>query len=232
MTTRLQGALTLLIALGGAGCSLATEVAHNSEGIQASTASIRANSDAIAQSTRTMTDMVPALTGLQRLQTPMESVAKLEPTLRSVAALDTSMRSLTTLVQPMTRLTELGPRLDSVAALYAPLVRVADLRSSLDGVVALREPLGRVASLSAQLDAVSALGGPLKEVSALRQPLAQLAGLAGALDPLIAAAAVLQHPAILVVLAVLALAVWAAVTYFAVRLAMTSAMRAAAPGHS
>src|SRR6187200_1310808 len=69
------------------GCSVATNIQHNTEAIDRSSASINTNTAAVQESTTGTTSLVPALQGAERLREPLQQVANLEPTLKSVASL-------------------------------------------------------------------------------------------------------------------------------------------------
>jgi hypothetical protein len=85
--------------------------------------------------------------------------------------------------------------MERVASLEPSLVAVADLKSSMDQLASLREPM--------------------ENVAALREPMNNLGSLTG----------LAAHPLRLVLIALAGLAVWAGVTFVAVRLAVLSAFR-------
>ncbi|MGH7637159.1 MAG: hypothetical protein ACREOK_05865, partial [Gemmatimonadaceae bacterium] len=108
-------------------------------------------------------------------------------------------------------------------ALDGPMTRVALMRPSLDGVSALRVPMERVASLQPELRAVAELQGSMRELATLRDPLIRVAELRQPMTQL-AALNPIANPIGFIALALVGLAAWAAVTFFAVRFAVLSAM--------
>ena len=197
------------------GCDLAALLKQNTRTVEASTEGIAANSRVVQRSTEVTQQLLPAMEGLVA---PMNQVAGLRPTLASVAALDAPMSRVAALASPMSR----------VAALDGPMTRVALMRSSLDGVSALSAPMERVASLRAELRAVAELQGSMRELATLHQPLVQVAELRRPMEQL-AALNPISHPLGAIALAVLALAAWGGVTFFAVRFAVLSAMSQSRP---
>jgi hypothetical protein len=69
----------------------------------------------------------------------------------------------------------------------------------------------------------------MKELSALRDPLERVAALAEPMGRIAALGSLLDRPWLLIAAAVIGLAAWGGVTFLAVRLAIVSAARAAAP---
>jgi hypothetical protein len=207
------------------GCDLAGLLKQNTRTVEASTEGIAANSRVVERSTAVTQQLLPAMEGLVA---PMNQVAGLRPTLASVAALDGPMSRVAALDRPMSRVAALDVPMSRVAALDGPMTRVALMRSSLDGVSALSAPMERVASLRGDLRAVAELQGSMRDLAALRQPLVQVAELRQPMAQL-AALNPLGHPFGAIALAVLALAAWGAVTFFAVRFAVISAMSQSRP---
>jgi uncharacterized protein YoxC len=213
-------------------CSVMTPVRRNTRAVDHSSATIAANTQAVATSTNAMTSLVPALQGVQRLEEPMKEVAALDARLRSVAelnqpmsrvaGLDPSIRAVADLRAPMMQLVGIHRSLDAAAALGEPIERLAQMRSSLDSVASLRDPMTRVAALDARLAAVASLRDPIQELAGLREPMAQVAALE---QPMTRLAGILDHPVLLLACAVVGLALWGAVTFVAVRLAILSAGR-------
>src|SRR4029450_11893898 len=68
-------ALSLVAGLLSAGCSLATGIRQNSEAIGKSTATISANTQAIQESTKGTTTLIPALQGTERLAGPLQALS-------------------------------------------------------------------------------------------------------------------------------------------------------------
>jgi hypothetical protein len=100
--------------------------------------------------------------------------------------------------------------------------RLAAMRPSLDAVAALGDPMKNVAGLRPELAAVAGLRAPLDELGALKTPLERVADLRDPMTRLAALAVLLDHPILLAGLVLLGLAVWGAVTFFAMRLALLS----------
>jgi hypothetical protein len=239
MSTKTLGVIVTVTALSGTACSLLTTVGRNTDAINGSSATIGMNTQAVNATTAAMTSLKPALEGLQKLEPPMRDVAALSPTLRAVselsgpmvrlAGLDTSMRAVAQLQTPMTRLVEIRPSLDATAALNGPMVRLAQMRSSLEAVASLHDSMDRVAGLKDQLAAVAALRGAMQELGNLRQPMEHVAALEPPMTRLAALGAMLDRPGLLLLGAAIGLSAWGVITFVAVRLAIVSAARAAAP---
>jgi len=222
------GMLLTCVLLACAGCALPGLLRQNTAIVQASTQGIAENTRMVARSAAVTERLLPAMEGLRALEQPMNSVAGLSPVLASVAALDAPMSSVATLDGPMRELSTLSPDMRAVARLAGPMNRVAMMRPSLDAVSALRTPMEHVAALQPELRAVAELQGSMRELAALREPLVLVAELRQPMTRL-AALAPVSHPLGLVALAVLGLALWGAVTFFAVRLAVASALRHSRP---
>ena len=206
--------LTPLLA-GIAACELPSLIRTNTETVRESTVGIAENTRTVQHSTEVTAAMLPAMEGLQGLSAPMQSVAELKPALASVAGLE----------EPMRGVAGLSPAMQSLTRLQTPMTRVALMRPSLDAVAALHGSLGLVAALKPELSAVAGLREPMRDVAQLRQPMERVAGLRDPMTRLANAAALVDNPIKLVLLAVIGLGAWAAVTFFAVRLAILSAMR-------
>lgn len=226
MHVPLARALGLLAAVSAAGCSLPSLLKRNLQAIEASTDGIAKNSEVVKHSTAVSEKGIESFEGLRA---PMESMSKLDPTLKAVAALDKpmsrvadlgpSMQQVAGLQQPMARLAGLQPSLDATSALGPSMDRVAAMRPSLDAVAALGDPMVNVAALRPELAAVANLKAPMDELAALKTP---LEGVAHLREPMTRLALLLDHPILLAGLALLALLVWGAVTFLAVRLALLS----------
>ena len=236
MTTRTTA--VMMAAAMMAGCNTAATIRQNTVGINASTDAIRTNSAAIAESTKGTTALIPALDGVNSLRAPLESVAALSPTLQGVAnlrepmtrvaALDAPMQSVAALNGPMLRVAALDSTMNAVAGLDGPMRSVAAMRPSLEAVASLRPALDRVSALDVRLAAVSDLSPQLQQVGGLREPLERVAALDEPMSQLAALGSILNRPLLLLGIAVLALAAWGAVTFFAVKLAILSARARAA----
>jgi hypothetical protein len=105
--------------------------------------------------------------------------------------------------------------------------RVADMRSSLDAVAALQPSLQQVASLDNQLASVADLKPAMATLGALKEPMERVAALQEPMSRVAALGAGLENPVRLLLYGVLALIVWMAATFAAVRLAIISALRVA-----
>jgi hypothetical protein len=86
-----------------------------------------------------------------------------------------------------------------------------------------------VAGLEPQLAAVAGLRPAMQELGGLRTPMERVAGLEAPMTRLADLVAILDRPLALAALALFGLLAWGVVTFIAVRLAITSAARAAAP---
>jgi hypothetical protein len=89
-----------------------------------------------------------------------------------------------------------------------------------------------LASLGPRMAELTTLSGPMQEVASLRQPLVQVAALGDPMNRIAALGSLVANPVRLLVASIAALAIWAAVTFFAVRFAVLSAFRAHAPRSS
>ena len=236
MSPSLLRVIAALTGLSGAACSLPGLLQKNLKAIEASTVAITENKDTVERSTKVSEEGIKSFEGLRG---PMESMAKLDPTLKAVAALDDPMKG----APPGRPGSEhaaarragaaddapWGHRasLDATAALGPSMDRLAAMRPSLDAVAALGDPMKSVAALQPPLAAVADLRAPMEELSALRQPLERVADLREPMTRLSRLGALLDHPILLIALALVGLGLWAAVTFLAVRLAILSASRAA-----
>jgi hypothetical protein len=177
--------------------------------------------------------LYPALEGVTRLEGPMRAVAALDPTLRSVADLSGPMArvaglgggldAVAGLQQPLARLGNIGPSLDAAAALSRPMTQVAAMRPSLDAVAALQPSLAQVAALDRQLASVADLKPSMTALGGLREPMERVAALQEPMSRVAALGDIIASPMRLVIYGVLALALWAGVTFAAVRLAIIRA---------
>jgi hypothetical protein len=100
------------------------------------------------------------------------------------------------------------------------------MRSSLDAVAALQPSLLQVASLDRQLASVADLKTAMTTLAALKEPMERVAALQEPMTRVAALGSVLESPGRLILIGLLALAFWAAITFGAVRLAIISAARA------
>ena len=100
MTNRLRAAALVSVVVS-TGCSLATGIRQNTEAIGKSTTTIAHNTQAIQESTKGTTTLIPALQGTERLAEPLKAVSGLEPTLRSVASLSEPLGRVASLGEPL-----------------------------------------------------------------------------------------------------------------------------------
>jgi hypothetical protein len=219
MTKAIRRVLFSLALVASNGCSLINVIEENNRMVQASTAGIAANTETVQRSTRITEQLLPAMQGLQTLQTPMQAVGALRPTLESVAALGGPMTSVAALNSQMRAVAELQEPMAAVARLQGPMTGLTDLRPSLEATAALGGPMERLADMRPSLDAVAQLKGPMEGVAALEPELANLAGLQAAMqelaamqEPLSRLAQVGAHPFLLLLGAVVGLGAWGGVT--------------------
>ena len=206
--------LLLYALLNTTACSLPALLEENAQTVRASTSGIAENTRNVQQSTAVTRELLPAMEGLRTLERPMTEVAALGPPMSRVAALDTPMRNVAALSTDM----------QAVARLADPMNRVASMRTSLDAVSALNTPMQQVAALRPELIAVGELQGSMRDLAALREPMTRVAELKEPMARL-ASVAAMANPLGIVLLAAVGLVLWAAVTFFAVRLAVVSALQ-------
>lgn len=237
----------VLIALSASACSLPMLLQKNLAAIEASTATIAANNDVVKHSTNVTEQGIKSFEGLRgpmesvatlgpdleevaALNQPMRAVAKLDDPMKKVATLAAPMREVAALERSMTRLADLDPSLNRTAALGPSMDLLSQMRPSLDEVAALRDPMIQVASLRTDLGAVADLRTPMTELTTLRQPLERVADLRQPLEGVAGLGRLLEHPLLIALLILVGLALWGAVTFVAVRLAIVSAAAATLPG--
>jgi hypothetical protein len=204
------------LSIASTGCAFAelpSLLKENTRTVRASTEGIAANTREVGRSSEITKELLPAMQGLRTLEQPMTEVAKLGPSLTAVAALDTSMSHVAALNAPMRQLTTLAPAMQAVSRLDDPMMRVAALDKSMQEVAALRSELRAVAELQRSMADLGALREPMMRVAELRQPMTQIA----ALGPL-------GNPLGIAVVAIVGLLLWGAVTFVAVRLAVSTAL--------
>src|SRR5262245_10548756 len=94
-----------------ASTSCLSPVKRNTAEIERSVSAVRANTDVVLESTRSMGALIPSLQKVDQLRGPLQSVAGLDTTLQRVAELGTPLRSVATLEKPLTDAAGLGPGL-------------------------------------------------------------------------------------------------------------------------
>jgi hypothetical protein len=106
--------------------------------------------------------------------------------------------------------------------------RLAKMRPSLEAVAGLHESLDRVAGLDAQLASVAALKGSMDQLGGLRTPMERLAALEAPMTRVAELGSLLSifnRPWLLGLVGLVVLAIWGAVTFVAVKLAIVSAAK-------
>jgi len=92
-------------------------------------------------------------------------------------------------------------------------------------VAGLHESLDRVAGLDTQLASVAALKGSMDHLGGLRTPMERLAALEEPMTRVAELGSIVNRPWLFVIVGLVALAAWGAVTYVAVKLAIVSAAK-------
>jgi hypothetical protein len=203
---------TLPLAAILAGCATVPTIKENTGAINRSAEAIATNTEAVGETSATLSELEPSMVRLAELQEPMEA-----------------------LHGPMVEVAALGPDLRRVAELDGPLSemasRVTDLNLSMGTLMELRASMDRLMALESSMDQLAALERPMMQLAELRKPMedtAELAAPMGELEErLDALMALADGPWILLILGVALL--WGVVTFLSVWVGVVVGVRTGRP---